>query len=186
MPITTTNGMLIDVALTGVPPNGPDLVQKLGDAVDAFYGKNVANAAALPASGGFPGQRIWLVDVKGWAEWNGTAWVTDTAWVTPTLTNSWAAFDSVSTGFTQPAYRRKDGEVRSKGMVKSGTLGTAIFTFPNSTFWPAETWRFVVTAGAGTAGIDVSPTGVVSVAYYSTGAGNTAVDLSTIRFEPGT
>jgi len=58
--------------------NPPEDIQALAQGVDAAYGGSVANAGDLPASGAFPGQRVWLVDVKGFAVWNGTTWVADT------------------------------------------------------------------------------------------------------------
>ena len=112
MALTTTNGMSIDGL--DAAPNGPGLVQQLGNQVDQFYGGNVASAGALPASGKFPGQRVWLVDVKGWAEWNGTAWVADTAWTTASLSNSWTAFDDGSTWFVPASVAR---------MVRPGCVG---------------------------------------------------------------
>jgi hypothetical protein len=86
MALTTTNGMSIDDL--GGAPNGPGLVQQLGNQVDDFYGKSVANAAALPAAGKFAGQRLWMVDVEEHATWNGTAWTWPTTWAaTATDTN---------------------------------------------------------------------------------------------------
>ncbi|MET0886294.1 MAG: H-type lectin domain-containing protein [Mycetocola sp.] len=46
-------------------------------ALEDVYGKSAANFAALPAAGEFPGHRIWLVDIKGFALWTGAAWVVD-------------------------------------------------------------------------------------------------------------
>lgn len=48
-------------------------------------------------------------------------------WKTPTLTNSWVAFDAPRT----PKYKlRPDGAVEFKGALKDGTLGTSAFTLP--------------------------------------------------------
>jgi hypothetical protein len=73
MPITTSNGMTV-VDDLGSRPDGPGIIQQLGNEVDAFYGSKVATAADLPGSGEFAGQRVWLVDVKRHATWNGSAW----------------------------------------------------------------------------------------------------------------
>lgn len=68
----TTNGMEVDDL--GDAPNGPALALNLGNQVDAFYGGSVANFAALPASGEFTGQRIYLEDPDTFAVWTATAW----------------------------------------------------------------------------------------------------------------
>lgn len=79
---TTTNGLPVpDLTDDNNPP--ADLLA-LGNAVDAFYGGAVANAAALPALGDFPGQRKFITDTKEVATWNGTAWTGYTVAFTPT------------------------------------------------------------------------------------------------------
>lgn len=86
MALTTTNGMTIDGL--DAAPNGPGLVQQLGNQIDEWYGKVVANAAALPASGRFSGQRIWLTDVSSHAVWNAAKSTWDGYWksYTPSIT----------------------------------------------------------------------------------------------------
>lgn len=93
MALLTQNGMSIDDLTT--TPNGPGLVQQLGNQVDQLYGGSVANAAALPASGKFAGQRVWLVDSKSFAEWNGTAWVKPTL-TAVTYQAGWSTFGAGS------------------------------------------------------------------------------------------
>jgi hypothetical protein len=102
----------------------------------------------------------------------------DTGWVVPALSNSWVAFGAP---YPTPAYRKLGPWVTLKGLMKSGTLGTAIMTLPAGSR-PLETRRFVATAGAGFAGLDLSAVGVLSVAYYGAGAGNTAVDIESVKF----
>lgn len=179
MALTTTNGMSIDDL--SAAPNGPGLAQQLGNQVDAFYGGSVANAAALPASGKFAGQRVWLVDVKSHAIWTGSAWDYDTAWVVPTLGSSWTSFDA-GAAFDNPAYCRKGGVVHLKGAIKGGTSGTA-FTLPTG-MRPLKRRAFASIASAGSisADIRIESTGALAVAFYGTSATNAFVSLDNIRF----
>jgi hypothetical protein len=174
----TTNGLPFPVITDDNNP--PADIQALAEAVDNTYGGKVASAGALPTSGLFPGQRIWLVDVKGWAEWSGTAWNSDTAWVQPTLGNSWASFDGGAT-LDIPAYCRVDGVVWLKGAMKDGT--GAAFTLPVG-MRPLKVRSFTSTAasGAQTADVRVSPSGVVTVPFFGTGATNGVVSLDSVRF----
>ena len=98
------------------------------------------------------------------------------AWITPTLLNSWEAFDASRTA----QYRKETtGVVRLKGMVKSGTIGQAIFTLPVG-YRPSVSTNISTTSlnlfGAINIGID----GLVTPAV-----GNNAwVSLSSITFTP--
>lgn len=67
---TTTNGM--EFADLNEAPNGPAALLQLGNEVDAFYGKKVANVAALPVTGDLPGQRVYVEDIDTVAVWNET------------------------------------------------------------------------------------------------------------------
>lgn len=61
-------------------------------------------------------------------------------WTVPTFKNSWEKFTSGTiVGYTKDA----QGFVRLRGLVKSGTIGTEIFTLPVGYRPPTETW-FVV------------------------------------------
>jgi hypothetical protein len=51
----------------------------------------------------------------------------DSDWVEPTLVNSWVSYDST---YGPPGYRKIAGMVYLKGLIKSGTLSTVIFTLP--------------------------------------------------------
>jgi hypothetical protein len=176
MSLQTTSGMTIDGL--EVQPNGPGLVQQLGNQVDEFYGKNVANAAALPASGKFAGQRIWLVDVKSHAVWDGSAWKYDTAWTTATLTSSWVAFGAP---FDTPAYRSKNGKTEFRGVVKSGTLGNAILTLPTPLRPAGGKDKMLLTnADVGAARLQISGAGVLTVQAYLASGANGFVSLDSI------
>ena len=100
----TTNGM--DVDDLGDAPNGPALALSLGNQIDAFYGGAVANAAALPALGDFPGQRKFITDTKEVATWNGTAWTGYTVAFTPT----WSGVTLGTTGLVNTGRRQQSGK----------------------------------------------------------------------------
>lgn len=65
--------------------NPPADFKALAEAIDAIYGANVANFAALPAAGDFVGQRIFLVDVKQYAQWDGSSWGPDWTAYSPAI-----------------------------------------------------------------------------------------------------
>jgi hypothetical protein len=180
---TTANGLVIPPDLKA-DNNPPADFKALAESVDATYGGNVANAGALPAAGKFPGQRVWLVDVKGWGVWDGTKWVTDTAWVTPALSNSWVAYDT--TQYRAPQYRRWNGRTEIRGVMKSGSQAT-VFTLPAG-FRPGGTGatgteQFITVSNVGgSTRVDVAPNGTVTVLGYSSGGSNASVSLSGIAF----
>lgn len=182
--IGTTNGM--QVSDLSAAPSLPGYSLELGNQVDVFYGSNVASAANLPASGKFAGQRVWLVDVKGWAVWDGSKWVTDTAWITAPLVNSWTAFDATS--YRAPQYRRWNGKTEVRGVIKNSAATTGVvFTLPAG-FRPGGTGstgteQFITISGAsGSARIDVSPSGAATVIAYGTNGSGTSVSLTGITF----
>lgn len=129
---TSTNGLPVpDLSDDNNPP--ADLLA-LANAVDAAYGRNVANFAALPAAGSFAGQRIWLVDVKQFAIWDGAAWKYSLG--------TWVACAAISP-FTSNAYVRKEGtRVTMAGYVArasgSATTLTNAAQIPAG-YWPAAT-----------------------------------------------
>lgn len=100
------------------------------------------------------------------------------SWVAPTLTNSWANYGGAA---TEAGYRRVGDVVEVRGVVKSGTVNTAIFNLPAG-FRPATDTVFAVPAGPGGARLDVGWTGDVSlVSYYASGT-NAIVSLAGVRF----
>jgi hypothetical protein len=50
----------------------------------------------------------------------------DTDWQTPTFVNSWVAFDAARL----PQYRRLNGIVYHRGLVKNGTVAATMYTLP--------------------------------------------------------
>lgn len=100
-------------------------------------------------------------------------------WVYPTLGNSWVNYGA---GLGNCGYRLKaDGDVQLDGVIKSGTVGTAIFTFP-AAYRPLTQKTFVCPSSTGVAHVQVLTTGVVQVQAYFAGGTNAYVYLSGIRF----
>ena len=79
----------------------------------------------------------------------------------PAFTNSWTNFDAAGTGY-QSARFIKDaaGVVHIEGLVKSGTIGQAVFTLPEK-YRPKEALLFVVVSNAAIGRMDVNATGTV-------------------------
>lgn len=117
-------------------------------------------------------------------------------WITPTLTGSWVYYGSP---FAVPQYMRKNGIVYLKGLVKNGTLASAMFTLPAG-YRPAEQRIFsgvtssmatgatvpvtlpahTHTTLATTCRIDVTTAGVVGAAAAN--ASNSFISLDGICF----
>lgn len=97
------------------------------------------------------------------------------------FTNSWVNFGA---GFAGASYMKDAlGFVVLSGLVKSGTLGNAIFNLPFG-YTPAADLRFTTSCASGTATITVDNTGAVFVAAYQAGGTNGNVALDGIRFLP--
>lgn len=109
---------------------------------------------------------------------SGKANKTQEAFIAPTLLNGWVNFGA---GFAAAGYMKDQfGFVHLKGMVKSGTVGTVIFTLPAG-YRPAETQIFIVQSNNGAdvlARIDISNNGNVTL----TSGGTTWVALNGITF----
>lgn len=144
-----------------VPADMADIYDHFGD--QTMY--SVANAAALPASGNWKGRTLMAEDTG--AVYRCTAlpatWskgVEDTGWINATLLNSWVAFGS---GFSTPGYRRLNGMVYLRGVVKDGVLtqGTSIFTLPAG-FRPSATLRFATVSSTAFAIMHVTAAGAVA------------------------
>lgn len=54
-------------------------------------------------------------------------WAVPTEWTAPTFQNSWTNYGS---GFRDAAYRKVGDRVELRGLVKNGTMSTAMFTLP--------------------------------------------------------
>lgn len=82
-----------------------------------------------------------------------------TAWQTPTLANSW-----VNYGGTEQAarYRRVSDRVEIEGLVKSGTLGAAVFTLPTG-YRPALAMQFATATNGAFGLLTITSAGLVVV-----------------------
>ena len=101
--------------------------------------------------------------------------VAQEAWIALTLQNSWVNFG----GATETAAYFKDtlGNVRLKGLIKSGTLQTTVFELPLN-YRPAQALWYPVAVNGGVGTVSISSTGLVKV---DTG-NNTYVSLAGISF----
>jgi hypothetical protein len=102
----TTNGM--EVSDLSAPPSLTGFSLELGNQVDEWYGKKVSTANDLPPSGRFAGQRVWLVDVKGWAMWTGGEWINDTGLIPVAYSAAWK---NGIVGGEVSEYERRNGMV---------------------------------------------------------------------------
>jgi len=78
-------------------------------------------------------------------------------WITPTLANSWVAFDTRTAKYMRDA----QGSVRLKGVLKSGTVGATIFTLPVG-YRPAETQLFPCVSNGAFGYITITSAGAVA------------------------
>ena len=75
--------------------------------------------------------------------WRGQ--INDTGWITPTLINGWLQYGA---GWDTIAYRRLNGVVHLKGLMKSGTINAAAFVLPAG-FRPGGLRMFAPASNAG-------------------------------------
>jgi hypothetical protein len=148
--------------------NPPADIQALAEDVDGTYGANAANPAALPISGDFAGQRVWLVDRKGYAVWTGTGWDIDTPPTTAGIT--------LGSGFTTVAEGTKvskiAGEVTLRLAAQKATIGASdvIVNVPAGFRPPAgEVYRLSGSFNAVGRYATVNPSGDVTMDAATTG-----------------
>lgn len=99
-------------------------------------------------------------------------------WIAPTLAGTWVNFDAVP-GFAQAAYMKDSlGFVHIKGLVKSGTVPSTIFTLPAG-YRPMNNLYISSTNNAAIAVVRVQAVGDV---VADTG-GNTAFSINNIHFK---
>lgn len=106
-------------------------------------------------------QRTGLPEVEGWQA--------------PSLQNSWTNYGSphASAGYCIDLM----GFVHLRGVVKSGTIGAAIFTLPNG-YWPSGQLLLPVISNGAIGRVDINSSGVVT----ATAGSNTYVSLDGIVF----
>ena len=99
------------------------------------------------------------------------------AWLTPTLINGWVAFGGAEDG---PTYYKDDfGNVKLRGVVKSGTLSVSMFKLPTG-YRPAKNKYFAVISNNVPGFVLIDPSGgVIPLA----GTSNTFVALDSISFK---
>lgn len=73
--MASTNGLPVPTLSSANNPPADFLA--LANAIDEIYGKNVSTTSALPATGNFVGQQIWVSDRSAFAEWTASGWVVD-------------------------------------------------------------------------------------------------------------
>lgn len=94
----------------------------------------------------------------------------------PTFANSWVNFGS---GWQVAGFNRDPfGWVRLRGLIKSGTVGSAAFTLPPG-YRPPLAERFIVSSNGTTGAVEVLADGTVQPVSPSN---NTYVSLSGIAF----
>lgn len=121
-------------------PNGPGQLQALAESVDARYGANAANYAALSAIGDpYPGMRIWLNDRLGHAVYNGSKWIAPEFYVAKTadetVTNTVTLQDDNHLAYNVPGAGEYTGDLYLDGISSANNGGDlrVAFTFPNGT-----------------------------------------------------
>ena len=99
------------------------------------------------------------------------------AWITPTLTNGWVAFGGAEDG---PTYYKDDfGNVKLRGVVKSGTLSVSMFKLPIG-YRPAKNKYFAVISNNVPGFVLIDPYGRV---IPHAGTSNVFVALDSISFK---
>lgn len=142
---------------------------------------NNATAPALPASNTFLAKVVsnataitGIVDLRNLTPLVGTT----PAWITPTLAGAWTNYGAP---FGTPGYMKDAlGFVHLKGLVKSGAVGSTIFTLPAG-YRPAEQLIFAGLGDGAVVRVDVLANGVVQ---YGLGAAtSTYTSLQNIYFK---
>jgi hypothetical protein len=139
----------------------------IGDAQHGSRGGGALHAAATTSSAGF-------LSAADKSKLDGLS--LNNTWTAVTFQNSWVNYGGV---FETAAYTRNSlGEVRLRGMVRSGTVNTAIFTLPSG-FRPALQKVFVVMSNGAIGRVDVRTNGEVVLLTGS----NAWVSLDGISFD---
>lgn len=101
--------------------------------------------------------------------------VENVAWTAPTFANSWV--NEGSGTYYDAGFRKVMGRVQLRGCIKSGTVGSPIFTLPTG-LRPSKSVRLSVAANGAYGLITIAPAGTVTL----TSGSNTWVDLSNVEF----
>lgn len=98
----------------------------------------------------------------------------DSGWIQPAYVNSWVSYDNT---FGPPGYRKKNGIVYLRGLIKGGTA-QLMFTLPAG-FRPSVRQLFDISSNEAHARVDVTPAGEV---LHISGGSNAWVSLNSITF----
>lgn len=101
----------------------------------------------------------------------------DTGWAAPSLQNSWVNYGST---WEIAGYRKKNGFVQLRGLIKSGvvTSGTTLFTLPTG-FRPLTDKHVICVSAQATCVLNIMATGIVKI---NAGASATYISLADISF----
>lgn len=85
----------------------------------------------------------------------------DTGWLPMTpLISTWVVYEVGGATWAEPAYRRRNGRVQFRGLIKNGGTTNNIFVLPAG-FRPAKSCLFGVPSNLCMLRIDVTPDGTV-------------------------
>ncbi len=98
------------------------------------------------------------------SDWIPPGTLPDETFIAPTLLNSWVAFGG--TGNPPGYFKDAHGVVHLRGLVKSGTVGAAIFTLPAG-YRPANQELFACVSNDAFGRLDVTSAGNVTLAVGS-------------------
>lgn len=137
----------------------------------------IPHTAADPASP--PDGSTWIRSDNGNLSWRANAVTHPTAWTAPTLAGAWVNF-----GGTQQVaqYRMVGDRVFLRGVVKTGVIGTAVFTLPAGFRPPSPNGdlQFTVSSNSAFGVVGISPAGVVTALVGNNAAFWLGCDFSTI------
>jgi hypothetical protein len=98
------------------------------------------------------------------------------------LINSWVTFGA---GFMTASWKRThNGEIVTRGLIKSGTVAVPFCSVDTGRPGPDSTQIYSQFSGTGTARIDLAADGTMTVTAYTTGGSNVSVSLDGIHWFP--
>jgi phage minor structural protein len=162
---TQATGNVLDIhrELNGSPTNF-DLVSLSTYALDLNNGQLLAGSVTVNGDSYVKGSYVIKTPDRGW--------------IAPTLLNGWVNYGS---GYEAAGYYKDAlGFIHLKGLIKSGTMGTAAFNLPSG-YRPSYRKMFIVPTSGGAGRVDIDPSGDVIVMTYGSSA-NGYVSLDGIIF----
>jgi hypothetical protein len=98
-----------------------------------------------------------------------------TAWTNPTFLNGWMSYGS---GYAPGQYRKVGDMVQIRGLVKSGSLGNAIFMLPVGYRPTTGNLQFAVENSGGHGQLEVRTGGDVIIANLAANPSNAACNIN--------